>query len=199
MTSLLRKSAVATAGAAMVGFALAALASPIAAQEAPAAKAKVKAKAKAKTPEKAVADEAAAEPEPEAKPKAKSSRPAPPDASHRVPMYFGGLGLSAEQKESIYAVEAEYQTKIQELERQADALRERLMAECEEVLTAPQKKALTAARESAAARRKAGAARRKAAAEPDAEPDAEAPAADDPTPAPKAKAGTPSRAPATLD
>ncbi len=176
MTSLLRKSAVATAGAAMVGFALAAMASPIGAQETPAAR------AKAKAPRKAAAAE------PEAEPKAKSSR----DVPHRVPTYFGGLGLSADQRESIYAIEAEYQSQIKDLEQRADALRERLMAECEDVLTAPQKKALTAARESAAARRKA-------AAEPEPEPDApaDADADDDPAPAPKSKAAP--RAPVTLD
>lgn len=163
MTSLLRKSAAATAGAALFAFSLASLAPAIGAQEAPSAKAKAKAKASKKAPPKKADDEAEGEPE------ARTSRTATADASRRVPVYFGGLGLSDEQKESIYAAEAKYQPQIQELERKADALRERLMVECEDVLTAPQKKALAEARSSAAERRKSAAARRKAEDEPEAE------------------------------
>lgn len=182
MTSLLRKSAAATVGAALFALALSSVAPPTDAQEAPAAKVK----AKAKTKKKAEPKKADAEDDSEAEPK--SSRSTPPDASHRVPMYFGGLGLSDEQKESIYAAEAKFQPQIQELERKADALRERLMVECEDVLTAPQKKALAEARKSASERRKSATARRKAA-ESEAEP-AEPEAEEEEKPAAKKKAAT---------
>ena len=81
----------------------------------------------------------------------------PPDATHRVPAYFGGLGLTDEQKESIYEIQGEYLPQIQALEKKAAELREERMLEIENVLTAPQKKALADARKAASTRRKAAA------------------------------------------
>lgn len=171
MSNLIRKATVAVAGASLVTFALASLAPSIAAQEAPkTSKAK---KAEPKTSKSVAADEA------------KSARPGPPDSTHRVPSYFGGLGLTEEQKEAIYAVAAKYQPQIQDLEKKADALRDRQLVESENILTAPQKKALVEARKAAADRRKSA---RKA--EADDEPKSE--------PEPK-KAEPKTRKPATID
>jgi hypothetical protein len=182
MTSLVRKTTASAAVATLLSFALAALAPPTIAQEEAPRKAPT---GKAKTARKAAPaddDEAPA-------PKAKSARSAP-DPTHRVPTYFGGLSLTAEQKESIYELEAKYQPQIQEAEKKADDLRERLMADCEDVLTPAQKRALVEARQAAADRRKAAADRRKAASEDAAE--------DEEKPAPR-KAEAPARKPATFD
>jgi len=95
---------------------------------------------------------------------AKSARKAP-DPTRRVPTYFGSLGLSTEQREEIYAIQAKYVPQIQELERKIEGLRERQMSDCEDVLTPAQKKILGEARKSAVDRRKAAAKARAAAAE----------------------------------
>ncbi len=151
MSNLIRKSTAAAAGAVLMTFTLASLAPTIGAQEAPkSTKAKKSAGKTAKSDEEA--------------------RPGPPDATHRVPAYFGGLGLSDEQKEAIYAVAAKYQPQIQDLEKKADALRDRQLVESENILTAPQKKALVEARKAAAERRKSA---RKAEPEAQAEEKAE--------------------------
>jgi hypothetical protein len=167
MTPLVRTSIAALAGSAFLSIALAG-ALPLslnAAQDAGTTKSKSQT-TKKKTAKKAEA--AAEQDEPEAKPKskAKAKRQAPPDAEHRVPSYFSGLNLTEEQKEAIYKIQGEYIPQIQELEKKAEALRERRMTEIEAVLTAPQKKALAEARNAAADRRKAAA---KAKAKDDAE------------------------------
>lgn len=161
MSNLLRKSAAATAGAAILSFSLAGLAAPSGAQEAAPPKSQAP---RARTIKKAAPGKgtARAADEDAEESKSRSSRTAPPVATHRVPRYFGGLNLTEEQKEEIYAVEARYLPQIQDLEKKADALRDRQMADCEAVLTAPQKKALAEARKSAAERRKAAADGRKA-------------------------------------
>lgn len=156
MTPLVRRSIAALASTAFMTFALAGALPLKAAQEAETTKTqtpKKKSSSKAKSSSKKT--EAAEDDEPEAKPKAKSGRQAPPNAEHRVPPYFGALNLTEEQKESIYKIQGEYLPQIQELEKKAEALREKRMAEIEGVLTAPQKKALTEARKAAADRRKA--------------------------------------------
>ncbi len=183
MTSLVRKTTASAAVATLLSFALAALAPPTIAQE--------EAPRKAPTPKAKTAKKVApAEDEDEAPaPKAKSARKAP-DPAHRVPLYFGGLSLTAEQKESIYKLEANYQPQIQEAEKKADDLRERLLADCEDVLTPAQKRALAEARQAAVDRRKAAAERRKAASE-----DA---AGEEEAPAPR-KAEAPPRKPVTID
>ncbi|MDG3005031.1 Spy/CpxP family protein refolding chaperone [Paludisphaera mucosa] len=173
MTSLVRKSAAAAAGAALMTFALSGLTTAISAQEAAPAKAKTTKKAEAKAEaKKGAAAKAVPEEEPD-EPKSKSGRQAPPDATHRVPMHFAGLGLTDEQKEALYAVAAKYQPQIQDLEKKADALRDRQTSECESILTAPQKKALAEARKASAERRKEAAERRKAESGSDDEPKAE--------------------------
>ena len=47
------------------------------------------------------------------------------DPTRRVPDYFGQLGLSDDQKESIYQIRAKHQPRIDELEKQLDDLRRR--------------------------------------------------------------------------
>lgn len=165
MSSLIRRSIAALAGTTILTVALAGALPRTAAQDGESTK------SKAQTPKKKTAKKSEGssskskkaetpapeeEDEPEAKPKAKG-RQAPPDAEHRVPAYFSGLNLTEEQKESIYKIQGNYSPKIQELEKKAAELREKRMSEIEDVLTAPQKKALTEARKAAAARRKAAA------------------------------------------
>ncbi|MDR3623026.1 MAG: Spy/CpxP family protein refolding chaperone [Paludisphaera borealis] len=165
MTPLVRRSIAALASTAFMTFALASALPLNAAQDAGTTKtkaqtAKKKIAKKAETTSKS--DEAAApaaeeDDEAEAKPKAKGGRQAPPDAEHRVPAYFGALNLTDAQKESIYKIQGKYHPQIQEIEKKAEVLRERQKSEIEDVLTAPQKKALTEARKAASDRRKAAA------------------------------------------
>lgn len=84
------------------------------------------------------------------------------DPSRRVPNYFGQLGLSEAQKESIYKIQAKHQPKIDALEKQIDELRAQSLKECEAVLTDAQKKALAERRAHAAEAR----AKKNAAAKP---------------------------------
>src|SRR3954454_18816795 len=79
----------------------------------------------------------------ESAPKGKGTgRVAPPDPTHRVPPGYSKLGLTDQQKESLYKIQAKYYSKIQSLEKEADALRTRREAEFEAVLTPAQKKRL---------------------------------------------------------
>jgi hypothetical protein len=64
------------------------------------------------------------------------------DPTRRVPDYFGQLGLSDDQKESIYQIRAKHQPRIDELEKQLDDLRAQMIRDCESVLTETQKKML---------------------------------------------------------
>jgi hypothetical protein len=64
------------------------------------------------------------------------------DPARRVPMYFGQLGLSEEQRESIYKVQSKHMPRIEALEKQIETLRGQMMKECETVLTSAQKKML---------------------------------------------------------
>jgi hypothetical protein len=72
------------------------------------------------------------------------------DPTRRVPNYFGQLGLSETQKESIYKIQSKHQPRIDVLERQLEDLRAQMMKECESVLTDAQKKMLTERRTNAA-------------------------------------------------
>jgi Spy/CpxP family protein refolding chaperone len=64
------------------------------------------------------------------------------DPTRRVPMYFGQLGLTDEQKESIYAVQSKEMPKIEALEKQIEDLRAQMMRDCEAALTPAQKQML---------------------------------------------------------
>ena len=72
----------------------------------------------------------------------KTGRVAPPDATHRVPPGYAKLGLTDQQKEKIYKIQAEYYPQIQSLEKQVDAVRAKREKEFEAVLTREQKRLL---------------------------------------------------------
>ncbi len=89
-----------------------------------------------------------------------TGKTAPPDVTHRVPAGYSKLGLTDQQKEKLYKIQAEYYPKIQALEKQVTSLREKREKEFESVLTAPQKRLLAEAEQ----QKKAAAEARKAAA-----------------------------------
>src|SRR3954471_22926944 len=152
MKSLVRRSLTLLASTAVVTSMLAG-GYPLVAQEGKATKSQApKAKPSAKV-EPPAADEPAE--------KGKGTgRVAPPDATHRVPPGYARLGLTDQQKESLYKVQAKYYPQIQALEKQVDAVRARREAEFEAVLTPAQKKRLAEQEQ----QKKAESAARKAAA-----------------------------------
>ena len=88
-----------------------------------------------------------------------TGKTAPPDVTHRVPSGYSKLGLTDQQKEKLYKIQAEYYPKIQGLEKQVDDLRDKREKEFESILTAPQKRLLAEAgqkKKAAAEARKAG-------------------------------------------
>jgi hypothetical protein len=159
MKPLLRRSVTALTSAAVVTLLLTG-GDPLGAQESKAtrsqtSKAKQAGKADTSTP---AADDSAA--------KGKGTgRVAPPDPTHRVPPGYAKLGLTDQQKEAIYKIQAKYYPQIQALEKQVDALRAKRESEFESILTTPQKKRLAEQEQ----QKKAEAAARKAAAEKAAE------------------------------
>lgn len=84
---------------------------------------------------------------------AKAEKKAPKKARRAVPAYFGQVGLSGEQKEKIYAVQADYNGKIGDLKKQIAELTKKRNTEVEAVLTPDQKKQVDELR--AAAKKKA--------------------------------------------
>ena len=78
----------------------------------------------------------------------------------RVPNYFGQLGLSPEQKTSIYEVVAKRRTRIDELKKELAEENRRLLTECEALLNDTQKQSLQARRKAAVDTAKARAAAR---------------------------------------
>lgn len=88
-----------------------------------------------------------------AKPAAKADKKAPKKAKGRVPAYFGQVGLSDEQKETIYGIQGQYNEQIGALKKQITDLTSKRDAEVEAVLTDAQKKQLDELR--AAAKKKA--------------------------------------------
>jgi hypothetical protein len=94
------------------------------------------------------------------------------DPRRRLYPYFGQLGLTDAQKQSIYDIRAKHATRINALEKQLEDARGQAIAEAEGVLTPAQKKLLEDRRKaarSAAESRSAGEPKAKAA-EPEAEP-----------------------------
>ncbi len=73
----------------------------------------------------------------------------------RLPAYYGQIGLSKEQREKIYQIQANYRAKIEELEKQLAELRAKQQAEIDAVLTPDQKKRLEELRSRARSRRSA--------------------------------------------
>ena len=64
------------------------------------------------------------------------------DPARRVPAYFGQLGLTPDQRESIYKVQGKHIPKIEALEQQIEEIRGQMLKECEGVLTPAQKQLL---------------------------------------------------------
>jgi hypothetical protein len=81
--------------------------------------------------------------------------------ARRVPQYFGQIGLTPDQRESIYKIQAKHVAKIAALEKQIADARAAMMKECEGVLSDTQKQLLEQ-------RRKAATGKGKAASAPDA-------------------------------
>lgn len=81
---------------------------------------------------------------------AKSEKKAP---RGRLPSHYGQIGLSDEQKEAIYSIQAKFNPQIDALERQIEVLKEKQGKEIEKVLTADQKKQLELAIEAAKKKR----------------------------------------------
>lgn len=77
------------------------------------------------------------------------------DVARRVPSYFGQIGLTPEQRESIYKIRSGHQQKILDLQKQIADAQAAMLVECETVLTDAQKKLLDFRRQSAAEKRKA--------------------------------------------
>jgi hypothetical protein len=77
------------------------------------------------------------------------------DPSRRVPAYFGQIGLTSEQRETIYKTRAKHHQKIDELEKQIAVIQSQMLAECESVLNDTQKQLLEHRRRVAAQGKKA--------------------------------------------
>lgn len=77
------------------------------------------------------------------------------DPARRVPDYFGQIGLTNEQRETIYKIRGKHQQQINELEKQIEALQAQMLKECESVLTDAQKQILEHRRRAAAEGKKA--------------------------------------------
>ncbi|HWE38366.1 MAG TPA: hypothetical protein VG406_17475 [Isosphaeraceae bacterium] len=93
-------------------------------------------------------------------PKGSTKQPDPPAArstgnGHRVPAYFGQLGLTPEQREKIYKIQGDSQAKVDALQRQIDEVKAKSLTECEAVLTPEQKKLLEHRRDAAKSARPA--------------------------------------------
>jgi|GEM_PF-1973449 len=95
---------------------------------------------------------------PSPKAKAPATKTTSVAAPRRVPNYFGQLGLSREQKDSIYEVVAKHQARIDELKKELAEANDKMVEECESLLDEAQKKSLQARRNAAADAAKARAA-----------------------------------------
>lgn len=73
---------------------------------------------------------------------ADDEKPAAKKTRLRLPNNYGKLGLNQEQRQRIYAIQADYGKRIDELEAQLAALREKRDQECLGVLTPEQKQKL---------------------------------------------------------
>jgi Spy/CpxP family protein refolding chaperone len=72
----------------------------------------------------------------------KGDAKAEPKAKGQLPTYWGQLGLSAEQKDKIYRLQAKYNDDIDKLEAQIKDLKAKRDKERLDLLTAEQKKSL---------------------------------------------------------
>jgi hypothetical protein len=64
------------------------------------------------------------------------------ESKGRLPQYYGQIGLSAEQREKIYAIQAQYRQQIDDLEKQLEAVKAKQEGEIQAVLSADQKQKL---------------------------------------------------------
>jgi hypothetical protein len=71
-----------------------------------------------------------------------AGRVAPPDSTHRVPSGYARLGLTDQQKDRLYKIQADYLPKVQALQKQLDGLMAERKAKFEAVLTREQKQML---------------------------------------------------------
>ena len=90
----------------------------------------------------------AQEPAPTAKPSTPTARKKG-EGTHRVPDYFGQIGLTPEQKTNIYGMVDKHMVKVEALEKQIEAEKADMLAECETVLDDTQKKLLAKLRAAA--------------------------------------------------
>jgi hypothetical protein len=72
------------------------------------------------------------------------------DRSRRVPAYFGQIGLTTEQRASIYSIQAKRFEKIEALEKQIATEKAEMLADCEALLNETQKKLFENLRKAAA-------------------------------------------------
>jgi hypothetical protein len=66
----------------------------------------------------------------------------PSKGRQRLPAYWGQLGLSTEQRQKVYGVQAKYDAEIDKLEAQIKELKDKMGKERLDVLSADQKKKL---------------------------------------------------------
>ncbi len=88
-----------------------------------------------------------------AKPVEKPTEPIPKkkqDRSRHVPPYFGQIGLTTEQKATIYSIQGKQFEKIEALERQIATEKAEMLAQCEATLNETQQKLLDNLRRAAA-------------------------------------------------
>jgi Spy/CpxP family protein refolding chaperone len=64
------------------------------------------------------------------------------DPSRRVPNHFGQVGLTPEQRESIYKIRKAHYEKLEALRAEMAEIESKSMSECEAVLTETQRKLL---------------------------------------------------------
>jgi hypothetical protein len=72
-------------------------------------------------------------------PKGKDDKDPPAKIKGTLPKYWKKLGLSEEQVQKVYKIQADYQAKIAELDRKKEALIKEEKAEREKILTEAQK------------------------------------------------------------
>lgn len=83
-----------------------------------------------------------------------SARPAV-NAAHRVPTYFGQVGLTPDQRQKVYAVREKYASRIADLKKQIAVAQAQELAECQNVLTDSQKQLLNQLRNAGGRRSRA--------------------------------------------
>jgi hypothetical protein len=151
MKSFTRRSLAVLASAAVIPFLM-----TVGAQESGTAKSRTTKSA----PSKSVEAPASTDSTSTSKSTTKSS---PPDPAHRVPPGYADLGLTDQQRERIYKIQAEYHPKIQDLQKRLDKMQAERKTECEAVLTAQQKRLLGEHLHEQEQKRKAASEARKAA------------------------------------